>query len=84
MATSICDFDVILSKCGKDVAFSIDSRPTAILELEEYMDGAWEVANLCKMYIQRVHTRKIDKQKDGKIMQEVYFLSDLEDHTFDF
>ena len=33
-------FDVILSKRVKYVALSIDSQPTAILEFEEYMDGA--------------------------------------------
>ena len=83
-ARAICDFDIILTNCRADVAISKDSRPQEILTFEDYMDSTRQVYQLSLLEKPRVRKGQIGKQKDGDIMQEAYFLSDLEGCIFDF
>ena len=78
LARAICDFDTILTNCRAEFAISQESRPHAIVIFEDYMDSAREISRVSIFEKTRVRKGQIGKQKDGEVMQEAYYLKDLE------
>ena len=75
---------MILQRYRADVAISNDSPPPAIVAFEDYMTGAREIKQPCRLDTPRVRKGQLRKQKSGEVMQESFFLTDLEGKTFDF